>query len=80
MACPIYIYWGGLVQDAREARKYNRKLPYPLQSPAGNLAHMRDLAQRSMIFGAIDPGRIISKFYGDVLLSYISCITGRGWG
>jgi hypothetical protein len=28
-----------------------------------------------MIFGAIDPGRIISKFYGDVLLSYISCVS-----
>ncbi|KAI5559799.1 hypothetical protein BDE02_16G002100 [Populus trichocarpa] len=64
-------YWGGLVPNARDTKKYNPKLTYPLQSP-GNLANMRDLAMDCMEkygVGAIDPDRI-SQFYDD-LHSYL---------
>ncbi|KAG5252349.1 galactinol--sucrose galactosyltransferase [Salix suchowensis] len=64
-------YWGGLVPNARDTKKYNPKLTYPQQSP-GNLANMRDLAMDCMEkygVGAIDPDRI-SQFYDD-LHSYL---------
>ncbi|CAK7323377.1 unnamed protein product [Dovyalis caffra] len=60
-------YWGGLVPNARETKKYNPRLTYPLQSP-GNLANMRDLSMDCMEkygIGAIDPERI-SQFYDDL--------------
>ena len=60
-------YWGGFHPDAPEARKYNPKLTFPLQSP-GNLANMRDISMDCMekySIGAIDPAKA-SEFYNDL--------------
>ncbi|KAL5574811.1 hypothetical protein UlMin_016510 [Ulmus minor] len=40
-------YWGGLVPNSPETKKYNPTLRYPIQSP-GNLANMRDLSMDAM--------------------------------
>ena len=60
-------YWGGLVPDAPQTRKYNPKFTYPVQSP-GILANMRDGSMDSMEkygIGVIDPAKA-SEFFDDL--------------
>ncbi|KAH9320818.1 hypothetical protein KI387_015457 [Taxus chinensis] len=65
-------YWGGLLPNAPNLKKYEATLNYPVQSP-GNVSNLRDIAMDSIEkygAGIINPDKI-GEFYND-LHSYLA--------
>ncbi|CAK7331060.1 unnamed protein product [Dovyalis caffra] len=65
-------YWGGLVPNARETKKYSPRLTYPLQS-RGNLANMRDLSMDCMEKYGNRPNRAQPKYVDPLNLTAMAC-------